>query len=105
MAGKKRPQTDLVVPKGVSASDASRDDAAVAEAPAKKKKLAMERKKQRKESDVAKPPREARGGRRGARRPVCGELARRRPRRGASESGRALTGAAAPAAARCHTRF
>ena len=45
MAGKKRPQTDLAVPEVVSASDASRDDAVVAEAPAKKKKLAMERKK------------------------------------------------------------
>jgi len=51
MAGKKRAQTDLAVPEAVPASDASRDDAAVAEAPAKKKKLAMERKKQRKEFD------------------------------------------------------
>ncbi|XP_039840759.1 uncharacterized protein LOC120700574 [Panicum virgatum] len=68
MAGKKRPQTDLVVPEAVSASDASRDDAAVAEAPAKKKKLAMERKKQRKESDAAKPPREARRAAAGLRR-------------------------------------
>jgi len=46
MAGKKWPQIDLAVPEAVSASDASRDDVAVAEAPAKKKKkLAMERKK------------------------------------------------------------
>ena len=51
MAGKKRAQTDLAVPEAVPASDASRDDAAAAEAPAKKKKLAMERKKQRKELD------------------------------------------------------
>jgi len=51
MAGKKRAQTDLAVPEAVPASDASWDDAAAAEAPAKKKKLAMERKKQRKELD------------------------------------------------------
>uniref|UniRef100_K3YPC9 DNA polymerase V n=1 Tax=Setaria italica TaxID=4555 RepID=K3YPC9_SETIT len=51
MAGKKRAQTDLAVPEAVPASDASRDDAAAAEAPAKKKKLAMERKKERKELD------------------------------------------------------
>ena len=66
MAGKKRAQTDLAVPEAVPASDASRDDAAVTEAPSKKKKLTMERKKQRKESDAAKPPREARRGLRAA---------------------------------------
>lgn len=51
MAGKKRTQTDLVVPEAVPAPDNTRNEAAAAEAPAKKKKLAMERKKERKELD------------------------------------------------------
>ncbi|KAF8749914.1 hypothetical protein HU200_012516 [Digitaria exilis] len=51
MAGKKRAQADLAVLEAVAAPDASRDDAAAGEVPAKKKKLAMERKKQRKELD------------------------------------------------------
>lgn len=51
MAGRKRAQSDLAVPEAVAAPDASRDDGAAGEAPAKKKKLAMERKKQRKELD------------------------------------------------------
>jgi len=51
MAGKKRTQTDLAVPEAVPASDNTRNEVAAAEAPAKKKKLAMERKKERKELD------------------------------------------------------
>lgn len=51
MAGRKRAQSDLAVPEAVAVPDAFRDDAAAGEAPAKKKKLAMERKKQRKELD------------------------------------------------------
>jgi DNA polymerase phi len=50
MAGKKRTQTDRAVLEAVPASDAIRNEAAAAEAPAKKK-LAMERKKERKEMD------------------------------------------------------